>query len=471
MTEYLLVAGIIALAAVAAIVFFLKIKIIPAVVIGLVVIFGLNPLTYNVGSEIAKDQASTFNEYWNGFETAALKSERTCSYNGSCFHTYDCDPYQVPVTHYRSVSDGKGGTRQEPYIVMETRYNSCPYSKQETSYYVDSTVDKFTIASNVMTGEEFRPYERRIPGGRQGAPALWSEAKARIESGKAGPVTAVKTYMNYILASQKDLLSDYSNKIEEYKAQGLLPAPAKGVYSAYQANKAYKVGNANVPGFGDYLTDVAYLNGAVGDDLHGDLHVIFAPADVSGGKTDYMNAVLAYWQSAEHGRDALSKNAIIVVIGVSSDGSKAEWVVSATGMPMGNEAMMTQITSDMSGKKMDRQLLGRPVFNPKDETFTSSNGALEHILWGENKFERVSMSAKDTSDKGSGFLYLRDELKPTGWALFFIAFVNVLLAGGFAAGVLALIMAGVVPEDLLQWKEHKRKKKSPYRSAYSSYRY
>ena len=453
MIEYLLIAGVIAVMAVAAVVFFFKVKAIPAIVIGLVVIFGLNPLTYNVGSEIAKDQASTFNEYWNGFETATIKSERTCTIDGSCYHTYDCDPYQVPVT--RTTTNSKGETKTT--IEMETRYRSCPYSTQETSYYVDSTIERFTIAANVMTGPEFRAYEHRIPGGRQGEPALWTEAKARIDAGKAGPVTAVKTYKNYILASQKSLFSSYSDRIDALKEKNLLPTPASGAYAIYQSDKAYKVAGANVPGFAEYVKDVAYLNGAVGDDLHGDLHVVFAPADIEGGKTDYMNALLAYWQSAEHGRNALSKNAVLVVVGVSGDGSKAEWAMSATGMPVGNEAMMTQISSDMAGKPMGRNLLGRPEFNPTAETFTSSNGVLESILWGENAFERVSMTANDSEDKGSGFMYLRDELRPDGWALFFISLVNILLAGGFTVGVLALIIKEIVPSDFIHWAGHKER--------------
>lgn len=448
MIGYLIVAGVLAVIALAVLTFVLKVKVIPVIALGLIIVFGLNPLTYHVGSEIAKDQATTFNEYWNGFETEAVRNDKACYRDGSCRHVYDCDPYQVPVTKTRSVPDGKGGTRSEPYIEMETRYHSCPYSKQETDFIVRSTVDNYTIGSALMTGDQFR-WDRVIPGGKvTEAPAAWTEAKKRLDAGKPGPVTAVKNYKNFILASQDTLFKAYSQNIDDFKTKGLLPAPAKGVTNFYHAAKAYKVGNANVPLFNDYVTDVAYLNGAVGDDLHGDLHVVFVPEDIEGGKDDYLNTLTAYWQAEEHKRDAVSKNAIIVVLGVTADGNNVAWAVSRTGMPLGNEAMLTQIGSDLKGKALDTNLIGRPSMNLNDGKLVHSSGVLESILWGENAFKRVSMSGSDEGDEGSGFKYLRDELQPKGWEVFGIAFVNTLLAGGLIALFIVLIFKEIIPSKI-----------------------
>jgi hypothetical protein len=451
MIEYLLIAGVITAVVVFVGKFLLKINLIPVLMAFTLVAFGVNPLTYHVGSEIAKDQASTFNEYWNGFETAATKTVRECTYNGSCSHTYDCDPYTVYVPVTTTDSKGNSTTTMQP----ETRYNSCPVSTQESSYYISSTVDKknpFVVAANLMTGPEFRAYERRIPGGQQGDPALWTEAKARLDAGQPGPVTAVKTYMNYILASQDTLFENYSDRIEDLKSKNLLPTPSAGVFALYQASKAYKVGNANVPLFGDYVTDVSYLNGAVGEDLHGDLHVIFAPEDIEGGKDDYTNAVLAYWQSKELKRDAVSKNSIIVVIGASKDGQKVSWAKAMTGMPIGNEHLMVQLASDLKDKPLDKDLLGRPSFDIASKQVKASNGVLESVLWGVNKFERVSMTANGADDKGSGFMYLRDQMKPSGWEIFWISFVNILIAGLVLFGSLMLIVSDVLPSRFFSWK-------------------
>lgn len=461
MIEYLLIAGVITAAVVTAGKILLKINLIPVLIAFTLVAFGVNPLTYHVGSEVAKDQASTFNEYWSGYETAAIKNVRACDYNGSCYHTFDCDPYLVPVPV--TTTDSKGNTTTT--IVMETRYNSCPYSTQETSYYVSSTVDKknpFVVGANLMTGPAYRPAERQIPGGQQGDPALWTEAKARIDAGQPGPVTVVKDYKNYILASQDTLFNAYSDRIEDLKSKNLLPAPSSGVFALYQATKAYKVGNANVPLFGDYATDVSYLNGAVGKDLQGDLHVVFAPEDIEGGKDDYSNAVLAYWQSKELGKNAISKNAIIVVIGASTDGKKVAWAKAMTGMPVGNEHLMQQISSELKDKPLDKDLLGRPSFDVATKSVKSSNGTLEGMLWGINKFERISMTSNNEDDKGPGFAYLRDQLKPSGWEIFWIGFVNVLIAGAVLTGILLLIVGNVLPSRFFGWKGSVEKRKTDF---------
>lgn len=442
MIGFLLVSALVISIGLGFLMFSLKINVLPILAMGLITIFGVSPLVYNVGSEIAKNSASTFHEYWNGFETAAVKDTRECTRDGSCRHEYNCDPYTVTTTSTNS--EGKTTTH------TETRYHDCPYSKQETTYTVASTIGEITIADDVMTGEPYR-WGKNIPGGQQGDPALWTEANNRINAGTPGPVTSVNKYKNYILASQESLFSEFADNIEDMKAKNLLPAPSTGAYNAYQANKAYKVGNANVPLFGNYITDLSYLNGAVGDDLHGDLHVVFVPADIEGGKDDYMNTLKAYWQAKEHGRDAVSKNSIIVVIGASADGKTVEWARATTGMPMGNEHLMTQLSSDLKDKPMDENLLGRPSFNLQSAQVVPSDGVLEGILWGSNKFERVSMTANDVDDAGSGFSYLRDEMKPSGWAVFWMALVNALMCALVIAGGTLLVVNNVLPEKIARW--------------------
>lgn len=452
MTGYLIIAGIAAVAVLATLTYIFRINILPVIAVGLITVFGVNPLVYGIGSEIAKDQSSSFNEYWNGYETQAVRKDTACTRDSGCSHTYDCDPYTVIVMKSRSVPDGKGGTKSESYPDTETRYHSCPYSTQESDFIIKSTVDTYTVASNLMTGDQYRG-DQGIPGGKvTQPPAAWTEAKQRIDSGKPGPVTAVKEYKNYILASQKTLFKAYANNIEDFKAKGLLPALSKGVVGMYHANKAYKVGDVNLPSFNDLATDVEYLNGAVGNNLHGDLHVVFVPENIEGGKDDYLNTLTAYWQSEELGRDAISKNAIIVVIGVSADGSKVAWAKATTGMPMGNEAMLTQIGSDLKGKAIDSNLIGRPTYKVDGGTVVHSSGALENVLWGQNAFTRISMSGGNANDNGSGFKYLRDELEPNGWQVFGIAASNFLVAGLLIMGFIFLVINDVLPTKIVRWK-------------------
>lgn len=393
----------------------------------------INPLVYTVGVNIAKADATTFNEYWNGYEAAADFHEVTCTKNGPCVREYACDPYVVPVTKTRSVSDGKGGTRTESYVENETRYESCPYSKQETTYRVHTTLgDSHTIAANVMTGPAWRSGVN-IPGGQvTSPPERWLQVKERIDAGRPGPVTEVNTYTNFILASTQTLFKKYEGEIDSLLSVGLLPVPASGVTDLYHAAKGYNVAGA-LPAdkAAGYIEDVSYLGGAVGSDLHGDLHVVFVPNDVMLGPDNYSAALMAYWQSDLLGRNAISKNAIIVVMGV--DDNSVTWARAFTGMPVGNEALLMQIQNTLKGESLEKTLLGRPSIDLASETIKHTDGTLESLLWGSNTFERVSMSGD--GDESAGFGYLMSDVQVGGWAYVFIAFFNVM----FAVGVLVVL--------------------------------
>ena len=467
MLTYVLIAGIIAAAIALGGKYLLKIGWIPVLAAFAVVSFGVSPAVYAIGSNIAVNDASTFHEYWNGYETAAVKTEIVCVKDGSCVHEYNCDPYTVLVPHPHY--DSKGNYTGTTYTT-EVRYHDCPYSTQETTYSVDTTLAAFTIASHVMTGEPYSPFAA-IPGGKQTAPKRWLEVQQRIQAGKPGPVTTVNNYTNYILAAQVDLFKKYSNQIDQLKKKSLLPSPASGVTDFYKADKAYFVGTNNIDEK-SLRSSVAYLNGAVGDKLHGDVHVVFADASKVGDPTDYANALLAYWQSAELGRNAISKNAIIIVIGVGKGeiksapaapvspseaptntaspmpstvpteapvapetGTVALWVKAFTGMPIGNERMLTEIESTLKNQLIDSNLIGKPSYDIKNEKIIHTHGVLEDILWGKNKFERVSMSG---DGKGDGFKYLKDGVKVNAGAMASIIVLNSIL------GIIIYLAAGLL---------------------------
>lgn len=70
----LIIAGILTAVAVAESIYFLKLNWLPVAGLGLVIGFAVNPVVLHLGTEVAKDDATTFNEYWNGFDTAALSA-------------------------------------------------------------------------------------------------------------------------------------------------------------------------------------------------------------------------------------------------------------------------------------------------------------------------------------------------------------------------------------------------------------
>lgn len=422
--------------------------------------------TYAITTAIARDDQQTFHEYWNGYEVSADTSVVTCTRDGSCQHEYSCDPYTV--TEYETYTDSEGHQKRRP--VTKTKYHSCPYSKQETTYTVNTTLGGYTVESHLMTGEPWR-WGHSIPGGRvTKAPAVWTAVQKRIAEGNPGGVTKVSNYKNYILASD-NLFKRYSDKVEQLQKKGLLPAPTVGVTGMYDAQKVSFIGNMHGAPVESLEKDMPRLNGAVGSELRGDVRVVFVDADKMTDNTeDYANAVMAYWQSKQFGRDALAKNTVAVLVGVKGYEKPATsevsptaavtptatptpaapansepvikpgtpvvaWAKAFTGMPVGNEALLQQFSSELPGQVIDKNFLGSPKFNPSNSTITHTNGVIEGMLYGENKFQRVSMTAKDAGDVGSGFAYLGQNWQPdTGTLVTFYIIASFLFTGALIGG-------------------------------------
>lgn len=399
---------------------------------------------WGISSAIAKNNDLTYNEYLNGYETGTSSSSIVCLRDGACEHTYICDPYWV------TVYDGKDSNGNLKYS-KELRYHQCPYSQKETTYYVLSTIGSFTIAHNLMTGKPWR-FGTSIPGGRvKEAPKSWLEAKKRVDEGKGGPVTKQSTYQNYILSSKTTILKRYSPTIAYYKKKGLLPDPAQIIAMPYTGYKINFVNTSKlIPPALNYKlnNDLNYLNGSVGFQLHGDVHIVMVPASIISNPNTYANTVMTYWQSKAVGKNAISKNAIVIVMGITNSpllttdttqnatqtglqqsSLYVGWVKAFTGMPIGNEALLTQLESDLQGLPVDDNLIGHPYFNTKTNTVTKTNGAIESILYGPNRFQRVSMSQVDKNGDGD-YTYLTDEWTPSTGLIILISFISAIFVFG-----------------------------------------
>lgn len=368
---------------------------------------------YSITAAVAKNDDQTFNEYWNGSEVSVSHVSVNCEKNGRCKHYYDCDPHLVLTTE--TYTDEKGNMKSRQ--VTKTEYDSCPYSQEETTYKINTTLGDFTAGDSLMTGPEFR--NRAIPGGRQNAPALWIEAKNRIEAGNPSGVTKTHQYKNFILASDATLFKDYSEKIEDLQKENLLPLPSNSVRDLYKADKVYNVGDTKV-NIGDMNKQLTQLNGYVGSQLSGDFHVVFADASKVGDATDYAKALKAHWTSQDVGKNAIAKNTLTLVVGVTQKDNKptVAWATGFTGMPGGNESLLQEFTN-LKGSIIDENFIGSPKFNPSTKQYSMSDGKVEVMITGTHKFERVSMSGADENDKGSGFEYLSDswQMKPAALAV------------------------------------------------------
>jgi hypothetical protein len=463
---------IIALAATAATVFAIKSPVNLSVWAVALIVALISPFpVHAIVMSVAKSDKQTYHEYWNGYETDARAVSTTCVRDGSCVHEYNCDPYTQ--VYYDTVQDADGkGTHQERKT--RTVYHDCPYSTQETTYLVDTTLNTYTVGDSLMTGAQYR-FGTGIPGGRvTHAPAQWSAVKHRIDIKKPGGVSKVNSYKNYILASEGTVFKRYSDEIDELKSKNLLPSPSAGIGQYDDAIKVSFVGNVHGIDKKTIRDNLNSLNGAVGSDLNGDVRMVFVNSSAVGNTEDYGNALMAYWQSSKtFGRDALAKNAIVIIVGVEKyktpskasestesvvvptttptaptvteqpaqpvikDGSPVvAWTKAYTGMPIGNEALLTQLQSDLKGDVIDKNFIGNPTIDLGTKQTIHTDGKIESILFGTNKFDRVSMSAKDSNDSGSGFNYLADEWQPdTGaWTWFFVISTIVfllVLGGGF----------------------------------------
>lgn len=384
------------------------------------------PLTAWIGLKVAFNNSVTYNEFWGGYEVEAQWLKIQTSRDGAGAQKWDCDPYDVWVVDRAAYTDDQGNYHAEQGH-YETRYHRCPFTTEEWTFVVRTTVGDYYIANNWLPTDP-EQYRYRSPEGHskrapahleRGIPVFWQRAKDRIDSNQPGPVTARKPYENYILASDRTILKKYSADIDRYKLEGLFPKPNGTVSDIYFADRVYFVG---VQPPGDWQTYGNAFDAALGMELQGDLHLIIVDAKKISDPENYANALFAYWQSPEFGKDAISKNSIMVVL-ATEDGKTVKWARAATGMPRGNERLLLSIRDQMPGTALDpASVLGAPrgeLVSGGGKTYVRvihSQGKLEQLIWGPDKFERVPM--KDYS-------YLIHEIEPTSgqkaWIVFFIA--------------------------------------------------
>jgi len=400
-------------------------------IVMIVIAFLAAPLSVWSGWELAKKNKLTFHEYWDGWEQNTEIETIDCYRDGPCKWEYDCDPYIVMVEcNCRYVNSGSGSNQtstRECDQCPETRYHDCPYVEQEFDYTVNTSVGDFTIDSNRFPDN---PQQHRwresesipnsvINSAGTGIPKFWEEVRKRIQEKSPGPVTVRKPYLNYLYASEQTILKEFSAEIEDFRKKGLLPNFQKNVYSFYYADKVYFIGLNSVDKK-KWQEMLNYFNAALGSSLQGDLHLVITDnKDIAANPDNYTLALKAYWQNIEiHGKDALSKNAIVVICVVTDN--KITWARSFTGMPLGNEMMTTKIDNLLRGVELKPEIVigdMKGKFNLSKIKKEGNTGLLEDLIFGlsdtSTRFKRISMSAQDTRDNGKGFTYLASEIQPT----------------------------------------------------------
>lgn len=389
-------------------------------------------VTIWVGPGVAQSAAASgYKQFFNGSVTQALSQKIECTRDGSCVHEYSCDPYTVLVPYTVTVYDGtdsKGNAKyhSETRYRTEVRYHRCPYATAEYSYWLtDSLGGETVIATNIFAAkpQQWRGDEGIPSDVPRGVPERWATSRDRLAAGNAEPVTRIKEYKNYILASQEELLKQFSGDIDSFKGAGLLPAHTAGVPDGnimydydLQARKVQFVGMKPVNEQA-WQSALMQLNAALGTERQGDMHIVVVPASKVSNPDAYINALVAYWQSDEYfGKWGLPKNAIAVVLGVSDDASNISWARAKTGMPFGNGELLSAVSFDLAGKSFDpKVVLGSVTAQPSQAAdgkfkvkYNYGSGILSNIALQQHPFQRACMDCE--GEKVGSYVYLESTI-------------------------------------------------------------
>ena len=413
---------------------------------GVVIVLVAVLVTVFWGPSAARAQAAEgYKEFWNGSMTKAWVEETGCSRDGSCVHEYRCDHYTVWVTKSRQVLDyiddkGNAHYRTEFYEEEEDRWHRCPYVTREFTYWLSDslgrqwTVEEDIFAAQPQAWRAGQPIPTDVPWG---VPDRWRTASDRIDSGNAEPVTKVNDYTNYILPSDSSLAKQYSSQIEDFEKAGLLPPNTVKLGESdmlfdmdTQAQKIQFVGvQANNNAWQAHLMQ---FNAALGMERQGDLHVVAIRASKINSPDDYLNALTAYWQN-RFGKWGLPKNGIVLVLGISNDNRTIEWSRARTGMPEGNNEMLTGMQFRLKGVSFNPDVVFGAItaqpYAKKDGDmkvrYRHGSGILDIVMFKDHPFLRACMGCKDKGDNGSGYVFLKDSIPVSTGAkvgMFFIVF-------------------------------------------------
>lgn len=372
-----------------------------------------------LAKKAGQHQGLTFNEYYNGYETRAVEEEIRCSRDGPCIREYNCDPYQVCVPVTTCNSKGNCSTRMQ----CHTEYHDCPYATYEYNYYVETTLGTKVIDRGRFSENPERWRRRNsIPASAirragTGPHPFWEQARIRLQADTPNVVTEVHQYKNYLLASDQTILDNYRGLIDKY--QNLLPDIVSGVYNFYLSDKFYDVDlRLPLPVKDSWVRAVNNFNSVFGRQ-EGDLHFVAINASSVDNPDEYITTLKAYWQEPEsNGRNTLSKNTLLVVVGVS--GRRISWARAVTGMPNGNENMLVTIREELIGLNFHPvEVIGR--FWP--ENTRGEFGKLHEIAISnpETRFVRSEMS---------NFNYLLKEVRVSVWYYLIAGLLSTLFSAG-----------------------------------------
>lgn len=423
----------------------------------------VTPLTLFIGNKMAVAEILEYQEFYNGVEVSATEHPETCraGHAGSdenagksnCHYVYDSGDYSYTEYYWVEVcsppdKDGRRSCHQEQKSRIEWADIYSPYATKEYRYSIsDSLGGTYKYPTIYLASNPEPATSKGIPSNYpRGAPADWLDSKSHLDSGDPRPVTRVFEYDNYILASKDELLKANDVNVEKYRDAELLPDHTASILgdpiygpSHRQAKKVSFVG-VSVADQDQWQDALMRFNAPLGSVLQGDLHVVLidstkVPRDDG---AQYVQALKAYWQSEHFKKRAISKNGVILAIGTHDD-KTIDWANATTGMPYGNNVMLESMSSSLTGKPLDPDVIfGKPrlVATPDEKAdhgfrFTITNseteGVLESVMFDKSYgFKRPCM--KSCEDGEVGYSDLINKIEPTkgqkAWMVVIICFIS-----------------------------------------------
>ncbi len=430
-----------------------------AIVAPTVLAIGIGYFSGPIALNIAQTGAvAGYQQSLNGTVLSVADQSYQCYRDGPCVHTYDCDSYQVLV--HAAYTDSNNNYHAAVY---DTDYHQCPVATWEFKYTITAKAYHaytFTLVDHGFARNP-KPWccaqevdgDSSIPSSvPRGVPAQWLKAKRDKAAGNSDAVTVHDSYANYILANEATIFRKYSDDIGMLRKRHLLPPPPLApIYDNYLSRKVYFVGlHPSAPVQGAWQSVVAHLNADLGTNLQGDMHVVAVNANVLQGVIspfNYARAIQADWLN-DYGKEAVAKNAIILVVGVNPLTNTIAWAQADTGMPNGNEAMLQTLHDQLPGVAFTPNALfgnttAQVVQTPQGTSvhYTLGSGTVTQIVMRTHAFLRACMgcqSARDKKvDKGQqGYVYLKTELPLPAWGVIVTIIVDILILAILTAAVL-----------------------------------
>jgi hypothetical protein len=399
-----------------------------------------------------------------GYDVSAKKCvERTVDSGGSnCVHTELCDSYLESRQEAQYDANGKLTGYK---TVWDTKWHDCPKDTYEYTYTLTAkayNVYTFTIAQDI-----FGPLSRHIRGNDSGiprdVPAQWQKAKDDLDAHHSDSMMHWDTYQNYILGSESKDLEDSSDDIQLLLGKKLLPSMVTSLHDNFLSDKVSFVG-CHTGNEAVWQNDLMDFNAQFGTLKQGDMRVVCIqasalPASIS--PEDYIRALKAHWQS-DFGKDALPKNAVVLVMAVDDANTTIKWARAETGMPIGNHEMLDALNFRLGGQPFDpdkvfgqttatvSQVEGKPkvTYLPGLDT-TPDEGIVPLTVMHDHAFKRACMGCTDENEKDQqGFVDLKELIPIPFWVAFLTVVIMLLIVIVLCAAALSVYgyFTGTTPE-------------------------